>query len=84
MPFSIWGCPHSHLSFPIVTRDELTRGQANDKVSAAQQGPGHLHPRPHVTCLDCGREFWYDWARMRRLDARPQTATPAVAPRRAA
>ena len=20
----------------------------------------------HVTCLDCGREFWYDWERMRR------------------
>ena len=77
MPFSIWGCPHSHLSFPIVTRDEPTRDQAS-----ANQSPGR--PRPHVICLDCGREFWYDWARMRRLDARPQTATPAVAPRRAA
>ncbi len=20
----------------------------------------------HVTCLDCGREFWYDWEHMRR------------------
>jgi DNA-directed RNA polymerase subunit RPC12/RpoP len=23
----------------------------------------------YVVCLDCGREFLYDWARMRRLPA---------------
>lgn len=36
----------------------------------------------HVTCLDCGREFWYDWERMRRGAERlilPQFA-PAPGP----
>lgn len=26
----------------------------------------------HVTCLDCGREFWYDWDNMRRGKERPR------------
>ncbi|HXR96662.1 MAG TPA: hypothetical protein VN709_02355 [Terriglobales bacterium] len=79
MPFSIWGCPHSHLSFPIVTHDQVTEPKLTK-----EQSHGERRPRPHVTCLDCGREFWYDWVRMRRLDERPQTAIPAVSPRRAA
>lgn len=31
---------------------------------------------PHVTCLDCGREFWYDWSRMRRVRERAPVAAP--------
>ncbi|HXE30388.1 MAG TPA: hypothetical protein VN515_01165 [Terriglobales bacterium] len=68
MGFGILGCPHNHLSFPITTVER-------SPAAAAEQ------PRPHVTCLDCGREFWYDWQRMRRLAARPQNI---YIPRRAA
>lgn len=70
MGFSILGCPHNHLSFPIVS-----------EPAGAPRSPSNLRPQPHVTCLDCGREFWYDWQRMRRLAARPQ---PVYTPRRAA
>lgn len=74
MVFAWLGCPHNHLSFPMVTH-EVTH-------EAALPGPGPFTPaQPHVTCLDCGREFWYDWGRMRRLAERPQ---PIYPPRRAA
>lgn len=72
MAFSILGCPHTHLSFPIVTPEAAT--VFPPRAAAAR-------PQPHVTCLDCGREFWYDWQQMRRLAARPQ---PVYSPRRAA
>ncbi|MGH9466263.1 MAG: hypothetical protein ACRD1Y_02800 [Terriglobales bacterium] len=72
MTFAILGCPHNHLSFPIVTHEP------NPPLPPAGQPP---HPQAHVTCLDCGREFWYDWSRMRRLAARVPNAAP---PRRAA
>lgn len=65
------GCPHDHLSFPMVTRE-----------TGAPAPPGlDSVPLAHVTCLDCGREFWYDWAKMRRLSER---ARPVYPPRRAA
>lgn len=72
MAFSILGCPHNHLSFPIVTHEPGAPIPPRSQLAA---------PQAHVTCLDCGREFWYDWARMRRLSARPQ---PVLPPRRAA
>jgi hypothetical protein len=25
---------------------------------------------PHVTCLSCGSEFWYDWASMQKGEKR--------------
>ncbi len=46
-----WRCSHRRLSFPIVTRQDA--------------GAPGSEKMPHVTCLDCGREFWYDWSRMR-------------------
>lgn len=70
MAFSILGCPHDHLSFPMVTREKP--GGTVTRFEPLQ---------PHVTCLDCGREFWYDWQRMRRAAERPQTV---YIPRRAA
>lgn len=80
MGFAILGCPHNHLSFPIVTREatrEAARQAADDSTPDSPPRP----PQPHVTCLDCGREFWYDWKQMRRLAARPQQV---YIPRRAA
>lgn len=79
MAFSILGCPHTHLSFPMVT-------EASPDVPASpsfekRRATVTCRPQPHVTCLDCGREFWYDWQQMRRLAARPQSI---YTPRRAA
>lgn len=72
MRFRLPGCRHSRWSFPMVTGE-----------NAADHAPATA--LPHVTCLECGREFWYDWKRMRRLAARPVPVyRRAWDPRRAA
>ncbi len=46
---SLFGCSHARTTFPL-TRDR--------KGAAARTGM-------YVVCLDCGREFAYDWDEMR-------------------
>jgi hypothetical protein len=58
---SVFGCWHSHYSFPITVRGGSRRNPA-----AALTGT-------YVVCLDCGREFPYDWQEMKVLD--PSTPT---------
>lgn len=49
-PISGWfGCGHRRLSFPLTP-----------KAKAGRPAPG-----TYVTCLECGREFEYDWSAMR-------------------
>jgi len=50
---ALFGCWHSHYSFPITVR----KGQ---RRSRAAQVTG-----TYVVCLDCGKEFPYDWQEMR-------------------
>jgi hypothetical protein len=33
-----------------------------------------------VTCLDCGKEFEYDWKNMKVAEVRPQALRGAVVP----
>ena len=54
----LFGCWHKSLSFPISTK----RGQR--RVTAARQ------TGTYVVCLDCGKEFAYDWQEMRIVSAR--------------
>ena len=49
----LFGCWHRHYSFPITVRPGLRRNQA-----AALTGT-------YVVCLDCGKEFAYDWKEMK-------------------
>lgn len=49
---ALFGCWHKNISFPQT----LKRGQR--RSGAAQGGT-------YVVCLDCGREFAYDWEKMR-------------------
>ena len=49
----LFGCRHSHYSFPITVRRAKRRPQA-----AALTGT-------YVVCLDCGKEFAYDWQEMK-------------------
>ena len=49
---AIFGCRHSRYSFPVTIRGAARRPQA-----AALTGT-------YVACLDCGREFPYDWQEM--------------------
>jgi hypothetical protein len=48
----LFGCSHKNYSFPITVR----AGQRPGARSAA---------RTYVVCLDCGKEFPYDWQEMR-------------------
>jgi RNA polymerase subunit RPABC4/transcription elongation factor Spt4 len=49
----LFGCRHSSYSFPVTVRQAKRRPQA-----AALTGT-------YVVCLDCGKEFAYDWQQMK-------------------
>jgi hypothetical protein len=48
-----FGCRHSRYSFPVTLRPASGRPQAGALTGT------------YVACLDCGREFPYDWKEMR-------------------
>jgi hypothetical protein len=55
----LFGCWHGHLSFPITVRSGVRRSKA-----AAATGT-------YVVCLDCGKEFAYDWREMKVIEDVP-------------
>ncbi|MGA8763829.1 MAG: hypothetical protein WB562_13270 [Candidatus Sulfotelmatobacter sp.] len=50
---AFFGCLHSRYSFPVTLRGPARRSQA-----AALTGT-------YVVCLECGKEFPYDWQEMK-------------------
>jgi hypothetical protein len=48
-----FGCRHSKYSFPVTVRRMARRPQAGALTGT------------YVACLDCGREFPYDWQEMK-------------------
>ncbi len=50
---ALFGCWHQRYSFPITVKAGVRRNKA-----AALTGT-------YVVCLDCGKEFGYDWQEMR-------------------
>jgi hypothetical protein len=48
-----FGCRHSRYSFPVTLRGTAHRPQAGALTGT------------YVVCLECGREFPYDWQEMR-------------------
>ncbi len=57
-----FGCSHKRYSFPITARPGQRRS-----VAASVTGT-------YVVCLDCGKEFPYDWKEMKFVSARQRTA----------
>ncbi len=55
----LFGCWHKNYSFPITTAKD-----ANSEHSHAADLTG-----TYVVCLDCGKEFPYDWEQMKVLSA---------------
>ena len=51
----LFGCSHNNYSFPRTSRAGQRRSHA-----AAVTGT-------YVVCLDCGKEFAYDWREMRMI-----------------
>lgn len=70
---ALFGCWHSHYSFPISVRSGSRRGKAASLTGT------------YVVCLDCGKEFAYDWQEMKVVDGPDQAAVPrALATKEAA
>ena len=61
MPLNIF-CSHRRTTFP-----QTLRQTACGRAAAAEA------PRPYVACLECGKEFPYNWERMR---IEPSTEEP--------
>ena len=62
----VFGCWHKRCSFPITVRGKLRRSTAAASVTGT-----------YVVCLDCGREFPYDWSQMKMLASKHRTAWAA-------
>jgi len=65
---ALFGCWHENYSFPITMKQPQRRSAA-----AALTGT-------YVVCLDCGKEFPYDWREMRVLDGSAKAAAAIAAP----
>lgn len=48
---SLFGCSHQRTTFPITPTRKNTGNTARNGM--------------YITCLDCGKEFDYDWKSMR-------------------
>jgi hypothetical protein len=62
----LFGCWHSNYSFPITAR----KGNQARPLAASVTGT-------YVVCLDCGKEFPYDWNEMKVLSGEPEHIHPA-------
>jgi hypothetical protein len=49
----VFGCSHQRCSFPITVKGKLRRTAAASVTGT------------YVVCLDCGKEFPYDWKEMK-------------------
>jgi predicted transcriptional regulator len=51
---SLFGCAHEHCTFPITA-----------KKQGAAPSEGKPVTTTYIVCLDCGKEFPYDWQQMK-------------------
>jgi len=71
---TLFGCRHTRYTFPITVRSRSRRSSA-----AMLTGT-------YVACLDCGKEFPYDWQDMKMITSVGTAGHPvqALAPKAAA
>jgi len=67
---AVFGCWHTHYSFPMTVRGTRQGCMPSERTGT------------YVVCLDCGKEFGYDWKQMRVVSpdelANARTATLAT------
>ena len=69
----VFGCSHRRYSFPITVRGARRRTEAASVTGT------------YVVCLDCGKEFPYDWNEMKVIrKSIPPRVAAATVPHRAA
>lgn len=59
----LFGCCHKNCSFPMTAK----KGSASTSQAARKTGT-------YVVCLDCGKEFPYDWNQMKVLTPEPASS----------
>lgn len=69
---AVFGCRHSRYSFPLTIRAGSRRAS-----SAARIGT-------YVVCLDCGREFNYNWQEMKLAESLPKESARSLVTNEAA
>jgi hypothetical protein len=71
---AVFGCKHRRYSFPVTIRGKGVRPQAGALTGT------------YVACLDCGKEFPYDWQEMKVITSQAERRqyTAALAPKQAA
>ena len=62
----LFGCSHKNYSFPITARGAKRKTAAADVTGT------------YVVCLECGKEFPYDWREM-KVVSMPRSKAPAAA-----
>jgi hypothetical protein len=63
---AMFGCWHSRYSFPITIR-----AASRHTGAAARTGT-------YVVCLDCGKEFSYDWHTMKVVEPQRKESAPSL------
>jgi len=63
---ALFGCWHTHFSFPQTVRPGTRRSRAASVTGT------------YVVCLNCGKEFAYDWQQMRIVSPRKVQDTAAA------
>lgn len=63
----LFGCWHRNYSFPITAR-------------SGKKSPAAVLTGTYVVCLDCGKEFPYDWQQMKVVTAEPAVTRSVIGP----
>jgi hypothetical protein len=66
---TLFGCSHQRTTFPLTP----THRNTGPSLYGAQRNG------TYVTCLDCGKEFAYDWKTMRMARTHSVTSPSATA-----
>jgi hypothetical protein len=71
---ALFGCRHSNYTFPITVRSRSRRRNSAASLTGT-----------YVACLDCGKEFPYDWQDMKVITSTEATShrVHAFAPKEA-
>jgi hypothetical protein len=55
------GCRHRHMSLPFSSSSPARKASNGEPWERITDRSSH----PYVVCLDCGKQFEYDWSKMR-------------------
>jgi hypothetical protein len=69
---TMFGCRHARYSFPITVRAGSRRTQKAQRTGT------------YVACLDCGKEFRYDWQEMKIVGSQSREAAQSLVTKEAA